>query len=81
MAVLIGLIILDLILVAVVMYFVLREPEHQAPVKHPYALEDEALQREDEARQMQEPPTEPAPDESPAEAPNEEETTEARQDN
>lgn len=41
MAVLIGLIIVDLIVIGLVLYFVVREPHPEAPKRHPYVLEDE----------------------------------------
>ncbi len=39
MAVLIFLIILDLVMMAVVLYFVVREPQHRQPAHHPFLAE------------------------------------------
>lgn len=39
MAVLIFLIILDLVMMAVVLYFVIREPQHRQPAYHPFLAE------------------------------------------
>lgn len=39
MAVLIFLIILDLVMVALVLYFVIREPQHRQPAHHPFLAE------------------------------------------
>lgn len=39
MAVLIFLIVLDLVMMAVVLYFVIREPQHRQPAQHPFLAE------------------------------------------
>ncbi|MGQ9887546.1 MAG: hypothetical protein ACUVSX_03560 [Aggregatilineales bacterium] len=39
MAVLIFLIVLDVALVALVLYFVVREPQHRQPAHHPFLAE------------------------------------------
>lgn len=39
MAVLVFLIILDLVMMAVVLYFVIREPQHRQPAHHPFLAE------------------------------------------
>ena len=39
MAVLVLLIVLDLVAMGIVMYFVVREPQHRQPAQHPFVAE------------------------------------------